>query len=89
MFTYVEHGLAYSVVDPLSVESYKMFNSGEPGIVFRPFRPAIPLIASIITPAHRPLSNLAKAFHALLRDEVHRIGKAYSATVGDEATQPL
>ncbi len=79
MFTYVERGLAYAVVDPLSAESYKLFSRGEPSIVFRPFRPVVPLVASIMTPTHRPLSNLAQSFHALLRDEVHRIGEAYSA----------
>ena len=38
----------------------------------------VQLVASIMTPAHRPLSNLAQSFHALLRDEVHRIEEAYS-----------
>ncbi len=88
MFTYVERRLAYAVVDPLSAESYKRFSGGEPRIVFRPFRPAIRLIASIMTPAHRPLSNLAQSCHALLRDEVHRIGEAYSA-VGDAGPTSL
>ncbi len=87
MFTYVERGLAYAVVDPLSAESYKRFSRGEPRIVFRPFRPAVRLVASIMTPAHRPLSNLAQSFRALLRDEVHRIGEAYSA-VGDAGLTP-
>ncbi len=87
MFTYIERGLAYAVVDPMSAESYKQFRGGEPRIVFRPFRPVIHLVASIMTPAHRPLSNLAQSFHALLRDEVHRIGQAYSA-VGDVGAVP-
>jgi DNA-binding transcriptional LysR family regulator len=87
MFTYLERGLAYAVVDPLSAESYKLFSGGEPRIVFRPFRPAIHLVASIMTPAHRPISNLAQSFHALLRDEVHRIGEAYSAA-GDAGVTP-
>ena len=87
MFTYIERGLAYAVVDPLSAESYKSFRGGEPRIVFRPFRPAVPLVASIMTPAHRPLSNLAQSFHALLRDEVHRIGDVYSAA-GDAGVTP-
>ena len=63
----------------MSAESYRLFSGGKPRIVFRPFRPTIHLIASIMTPKHRPLSNLAQSFHALLRDEVHRIGQAYSA----------
>ena len=79
MFTYIERGLAYAVVDPLSAESYKLFSGGEPRIVFRPFRPAIHLVASIMTPAHRPLSNLAQSFLSLLREEVLRIWEAYSA----------
>ena len=87
MFTYVERGLAYAVVDPLSAESYKRFSGGKPRIVFRPFRPAVRLVASIMTPAHRPLSNLAQSFRTLLRDEVHRIGKAYSAA-GDAGITP-
>ena len=87
MFTYVERGLAYAVVDPLSAESYKLFSGGEPRIVFRPFRPAVRLVASIMTPAHRPLSNLAQSFRALLRDEVHRIREAYSAA-GDAGLTP-
>ncbi len=88
MFTYVERGLAYAVVDPLSAESYKQFNGGEPRIVFRPFRPAVRSVASIMTPAHRPLSNLALAFHALLRDEVRRIGEAYSTAEDAGVTPP-
>ena len=88
MFTYIEHRLAYAVVDPLSAESYKLSNRGEPRIVFRPFRPAVPLVASIMTPAHRPLSNLAQSFHTLLRDEVHRIAEAYSAAQ-DVGVMPL
>ena len=78
MFTYIERGLAYAVVDPMSAESYKLFSGGDPRIVFRPFRPTIHLIAAIMTPAHRPLSKLAQSFHGLLRDEVHRIREAYS-----------
>ncbi len=73
MFTYIERGLAYAVVDPLSAESYKLFSRGNPSIVFRPFRPAVPLVASIMTPAHRPLSNLARSFHDHLRSEVLRM----------------
>jgi len=81
MFTYIERGLAYAVVDPMSAESYKPFSGGKSRIVFRPFRPTVHLIASIMTPKHRPLSKLAQSFHVLLRDEVHRIRQAYSEGV--------
>ena len=74
LFTYVERGLAYAVADPLSVESYRLYRREEVRkIVFRPFRPAVHLAASILTPAHRPLSNLAKAFTAELRGEIRRV----------------
>lgn len=42
-------------------------------LVFRPFTPAVYLVASIMTPIHRPLSNLAHAFVAALREEIRRI----------------
>lgn len=84
MFTYIERGLAYAIVDPLSAESYKLFSRSEPKIVFRPFRPAVQMVSSIMTPAHRPLSNLAQAFHAQLSDELHRIKDAYSWGSEDE-----
>ena len=32
MFTYIERGLAYAVVDPMSAESYKLFSGGDPRI---------------------------------------------------------
>ena len=76
------------MVDPLSAESYQLSSGGEPRIVFRPFRPVVRLVASIMTPVHRPLSNLAQSFHAVLRDEVHRIGEAYAAA-GDAGVTPL
>jgi len=79
LFTFVERGLAYSVVDPLSAESYKLYREGEQRIVFRPFWPEIYLVASIMTPAQRPLSNLAKAFAANLLGELKQLGE----TVGD------
>jgi DNA-binding transcriptional LysR family regulator len=69
LFTFVERGLAYSIVDPLSAESYKLYREDEQRIVFRPFRPVIYLVASIMTPAQRPLSNLANAFAATLLSE--------------------
>lgn len=74
LFTYVERGLAYAVADPLSIESYRLYRREEDRrIVFRPFRPAVHLAASILTPAHRTLSALAKAFIEELRGEIRRI----------------
>jgi DNA-binding transcriptional LysR family regulator len=76
LFTFVERGLAYSIVDPLSAESYRIYRGDDQKLVFRPFRPKVYLVASIMTPAHRPLSNLARAFTAALRAEIRRINQA-------------
>jgi len=75
LFTFVERGLAYSVVDPLSAESYRLYRKDEQRIVFRPFRPVIYLVASIMTPAQRPLSNLGKAFAGKLRSEIEPLAE--------------
>ena len=82
-FTFVERGLAYAIVDPLSAESYRLYRGAGQSLAFRPFAPRIHLTVSIMTPAHRPLSNLAQAFVAALRNEIHRI-----ARVLPEATPP-
>ncbi len=76
LLTFVEQGLAYAIVDPLSAESYRLYRGGAQALVFRPFEPTIYLDASIVTPAHRPLSTLAQAFATILKDEIRRIEKA-------------
>ncbi|MGI9383950.1 MAG: LysR substrate-binding domain-containing protein [Methyloligellaceae bacterium] len=73
LFTFVEAGQAYSIVDPLSAESYRIYRRNAARLAFRPFRPAISFVVSIMTPAHRSLSNLAKAFSQTLHEEVRRI----------------
>lgn len=78
LFTFVEAGQAYAIIDPLSADSYRLFRPDAPRIAFRPFRPAIPYQATIMTPTHRSLSNLAKAFVQSLREEVRRISGAFS-----------
>ena len=80
LFTFVEAGQGYSIIDPLSAESYKSFRTDDARIVFKPFRPAIPLVVSIMTPAHRSLSRLASAFARALRDEVRRINEDSART---------
>ena len=75
LFTFVERGLAYAVVDPLSAEGYRIYRGADQELVFRPFSPKVRLVVSIMTPAHRPLSNLAQAFVAALRTEIRRIDR--------------
>ena len=78
LLTFVEAGQAYSIVDPLSAVSYRRYREDRGQIVFKPFEPPIPMVTTIITPAQRSLSNLGKAFAQSLRDEVRRIGRAFS-----------
>ena len=75
LFTFIERGLAYAIVDPLSAESYRLYRGADRALVFRPFSPKIHLVVSIMTPAHRPLSNLAQAFVAALGNEIRRIDR--------------
>ena len=73
LFTFIEGGLAHAVVDPLSAESYRLYRAADQRVVFRPFSPKVHLVVSIMTPTHRPLSNLAQAFVSALRNEIRRI----------------
>ena len=76
LLTFVEQGLAYAIVDPLSAESYRLYRGSEQKLVFRRFEPTVHLDASIMIPAHRPLSTLAQAFATILKDEIRRIERA-------------
>ncbi|MEX3010187.1 LysR substrate-binding domain-containing protein [Hoeflea sp. TYP-13] len=76
LLTFIETGQAYSVVDTLSAESYRIYRSDDQRIVFRPFKPAVPLFLSLMTPAHRPVSRLAQSFNLALRDEIIRINSS-------------
>ena len=77
LLTFVERRLAYALVDPLSARSYDLYRTGDSAVVFRPFAPVIHLVASIMTPSHRPLSNLVQAFIGELRVELNRIRATY------------
>lgn len=76
LLTFVERRLAYALVDPLSVESYRRYRGGDRTLVFRHFRPQVFLSVSVMTPLHRPLSTLARAFTATLKTELRRIESA-------------
>ncbi|EDM70720.1 transcriptional regulator, LysR family protein [Roseobacter sp. AzwK-3b] len=83
LLNFVELGLACSVVDVLSAESYQSYRGvQQQGIVFRPFRPEITVDFHILTPAHRPPSHLASAFIALWQDEVSQINAALRGGAG-------
>ena len=70
LLTYVERGLAYAIADPMAAKSYGLYRGAAAAIVFRPFRPAVYLVSSIMVPNHRPASKLARAFISMLRSEL-------------------
>jgi DNA-binding transcriptional LysR family regulator len=70
--TLVEQGVAYSLVDQISAASYHHYRGKDALLTFRPFRPRLPFDIAILTPSHRPLSQLAEAFCKRIDQEVKR-----------------
>ncbi len=83
--TFVERGLAYSIVDPLSAESYKIYKADNPQLVFRSFHPAVYLVTAVMRPIHRPISKVAQAFTTYLEEEIEYFSKLYKP--GSDAVQ--
>jgi DNA-binding transcriptional LysR family regulator len=75
LFAFVEHGVAYSIMDRLSMESYFLQKKQDRTITFRPFRPEITLRTTIIKPAFRPVSLLVEEFHGEFQSMLHSIRK--------------
>lgn len=76
MFSLIEKGLAYAIVDPLSAESYRLGQLGSQRLIFKPFKPSIKFECAILTPLHRPRSGASAAFQDALRNELRRIQDA-------------
>lgn len=68
--TFVEQGLAYAIVDPLTVNSYHLYRKQLGSIAFIPFAPTITSAISIVTPTKRPLSKVATMFVEHLKKEL-------------------
>lgn len=77
----VEEGLCYCICDPITASSYYDYHQIEPQLVFRPFAPVVPLLVSILTPAHRPQSLLASAFIEILEAEIDRVDTLFQGPV--------
>lgn len=74
LLTYVERKMACAIVDPIAMESYRLYR-GEAGmLVFKPFKPDIKYFISILTPAYRPPSLLVQSLTERLMTEMHRLG---------------
>lgn len=67
LITYVEHGLASAVIDPLTIESYRQFRGDQSTVVFRPFAPEVFLETCLLTPRHHHRSHLSRAFSEELK----------------------
>lgn len=68
--TFVEQGLAYAIIDPLTVTGYQLYRKQLGSIAFVPFAPTITSTISIVTPTKRPLSKVATAFVEHLKKEL-------------------
>jgi len=69
---FVEQGLAFAIVDPITVISYRNNYQSNDHVVFLPFRPSVTFTVSVITPSHRTLSALANHFVTYLREELQK-----------------
>lgn len=75
----VEEGLCYCICDPMTASSYFDYQQIEQKLVFRPFRPLVPLSVAILQPAHRPASLLASSFSEILTQELYDINQQFQS----------
>lgn len=74
LLTYVERGMAHSIVDPLTKEAHRLYRGDSNRIAFRRFEPAIEFSIAVLMPKYKPASLLALAFSELLAQEFTRLG---------------
>lgn len=73
LLQFVQSGHCVAIVDPMTVASDSVVNAGAGGIVFRPLRENFRYDYAVLTPGHRPLSQLAISIRAAWIDEIHRL----------------
>jgi len=69
----VENGVCYCVCDPITAVNYGICRGSRRSVTFLPFTGAVPFDLAILTPAHRPLAILTRAFLERLEAELERI----------------
>jgi DNA-binding transcriptional LysR family regulator len=69
-YVFVEERLACAVMSPLSAWVYRQTRAKNDRIAFIPFLPRVPYRIAILTPAHKPLSRLARTFVDMLKAEM-------------------
>ena len=70
-FEFVEQQLCACICDPISAASYKLYKGDQGKVVFRPFSPVVTFDHAILTPAHKPMSELAKLFAENIQQSVN------------------
>jgi DNA-binding transcriptional LysR family regulator len=70
----VGHGLCRCICDPITAGTGRLREGGPGDLVIRPLSPRIPYPISILTPAHRPASLLARAFVDHLAEALRQFG---------------
>jgi len=68
-YVFVEERLAYAIMSALSARVYRTTRVNSERITFVPFRPQVAYRIAILTPAHKPLSRLARTFVDMLKSE--------------------
>lgn len=74
LLSYVEKNLAYATVDPIAMESYRLYKGNTAELIFKPFKPSLVYRISVLTPAYRPASLLTQSFTQIIMSEMHRLG---------------
>ena len=88
LLTYVERGLAYALVDPLTEDSWRRCRpQTHHSVVFLPFNPTITFNLALLTPTYRPASILSSAFKDHLVEELIGLGGRRTSDDRDDLTQ--
>ena len=74
LLTYVRQGLVNALVDPMTVEAYRLLYGNNDDVLFKPFKPVVEFSVAVLMPAHRPASLLAQSFQQYLHEELMRMG---------------
>jgi DNA-binding transcriptional LysR family regulator len=79
--TLVQEGLCYCICDPISAANYFNYQQHDNSLVFKYFTPTVPLLVSILQPAHRPASLLTSAFCQLLTQKVIELDQQFKLPI--------
>ena len=82
LFEFVAAGQACAIVDKLSAASYRLIQSTDPHIAFRPFKPAVTTNMVCLQPGHRSQSKLAQEFARLWLAQAREICRKENAGEG-------